>query len=155
MRKRFDPQINLGLVKIEDTKIDLSKKNRDASTKMGIGLLSLFNEPEYRNQVLDILEDKLMGGKKKTGRPGMELWQIFVLAQYRLGLNLSYDELTYRVNNDYTMRCLLGIQENEFGIERIEFGYQKVPVSYTHLRAHETVLDLVCRLLLEKKKQKK
>ena len=24
-------------------------------------------------------------------------------------------------------------------------------VSYTHLRAHETVLDLVCRLLLEKK----
>ena len=28
-------------------------------------------------------------------------------------------------------------------------------VSYTHLRAHETVLDLVCRLLLEKKKIKK
>ena len=27
-------------------------------------------------------------------------------------------------------------------------------VSYTHLRAHETVLDLVCRLLLEKKKNK-
>ena len=24
-------------------------------------------------------------------------------------------------------------------------------VSYTHLRAHETVLDIVCRLLLEKK----
>ena len=28
------------------------------------------------------------------------------------------------------------------------------PVSYTHLRAHETVLDLVCRLLLEKKKER-
>ena len=28
------------------------------------------------------------------------------------------------------------------------------PVSYTHLRAHETVLELVCRLLLEKKKAK-
>ena len=28
-------------------------------------------------------------------------------------------------------------------------------VSYTHLRAHETVLDLVCRLLLEKQKKKK
>ena len=27
------------------------------------------------------------------------------------------------------------------------------PVSYTHLRAHETVLDLVCRLLLENKNQ--
>ena len=28
-----------------------------------------------------------------------------------------------------------------------------VAVSYTHLRAHETVLDLVCRLLLEKKQK--
>eukprot|EP00831_Metopus_contortus_P002058 TRINITY_DN10763_c0_g1_i1.p2 TRINITY_DN10763_c0_g1~~TRINITY_DN10763_c0_g1_i1.p2 ORF type:complete len:125 (+),score=26.91 TRINITY_DN10763_c0_g1_i1:164-538(+) len=27
------------------------------------------------------------------------------------------------------------------------------PVSYTHLRAHETSLHLVCRLLLEKKKK--
>ena len=27
------------------------------------------------------------------------------------------------------------------------------PVSYTHLRAHETVLDSVCRLLLETKKE--
>ena len=25
------------------------------------------------------------------------------------------------------------------------------PVSYTHLRAHETVLDIVCRLLLDTK----
>ena len=28
-----------------------------------------------------------------------------------------------------------------------------ITVSYTHLRAHETVLDLVCRLLLENKQQ--
>eukprot|EP00826_Nyctotherus_ovalis_P030102 TRINITY_DN23917_c0_g1_i1.p3 TRINITY_DN23917_c0_g1~~TRINITY_DN23917_c0_g1_i1.p3 ORF type:complete len:165 (-),score=36.34 TRINITY_DN23917_c0_g1_i1:6-500(-) len=30
-----------------------------------------------------------------------------------------------------------------------------LPVSYTHLRAHETGRNLVCRLLLEKKKKKK
>ena len=35
------------------------------------------------------------------------------------------------------------------GVNRGRLG----SVSYTHLRAHETVLDLVCRLLLEKKKQ--
>src|SRR5665811_1085056 len=34
-------------------------------------------------------------------------------------------------------------------------GRRVAAVSYTHLRAHETVLDLVCRLLLEKKKNKK
>ncbi|WDT37994.1 hypothetical protein PVA38_10040 [Streptococcus pneumoniae D39] len=36
-----------------------------------------------------------------------------------------------------------------FPFQKEEYRY---PVSYTHLRAHETVLDLVCRLLLEKKK---
>src|SRR5660397_274424 len=30
-----------------------------------------------------------------------------------------------------------------------------IPVSYTHLRAHKTKANLVCRLLLEKKKKKK
>src|SRR5678815_5870804 len=37
-----------------------------------------------------------------------------------------------------------------FGPSRI-----MVPVSYTHLRAHETPEHLVCRLLLEKKKKRK
>ena len=40
------------------------------------------------------------------------------------------------------------LQDNIFAALNTSF-----PVSYTHLRAHETVLDLVCRLLLEKKKR--
>eukprot|EP00658_Telonema_sp_P-2_P080988 TRINITY_DN8174_c0_g1_i6.p1 TRINITY_DN8174_c0_g1~~TRINITY_DN8174_c0_g1_i6.p1 ORF type:complete len:100 (+),score=26.14 TRINITY_DN8174_c0_g1_i6:97-396(+) len=36
----------------------------------------------------------------------------------------------------------------------LEDAITRVPVSYTHLRAHETPEHLVCRLLLEKKKKK-
>src|SRR5450756_2884152 len=36
----------------------------------------------------------------------------------------------------------------------LSFPEDHVSVSYTHLRAHETRHDLVCRLLLEKKKKK-
>src|SRR5665647_3624198 len=36
---------------------------------------------------------------------------------------------------------------------RPDDGNRDVPVSYTHLRAHETDSYLVCRLLLEKKKK--
>ena len=36
----------------------------------------------------------------------------------------------------------------------LQIGAQIIVCLYTHLRAHETVLDLVCRLLLEKKKKK-
>ncbi|CZR83168.1 hypothetical protein CDFC105_43915 [Clostridioides difficile] len=37
-----------------------------------------------------------------------------------------------------------------FNIAGLQSSYV-VPVSYTHLRAHETVRNIVCRLLLEKK----
>src|SRR5665648_1002296 len=40
----------------------------------------------------------------------------------------------------------------EPGAEFVRFSSGRTPVSYTHLRAHETRHDLVCRLLLEKKK---
>ena len=39
------------------------------------------------------------------------------------------------------------------GHPQLGMTFECAPVSYTHLRAHETVLDLVCRLLLEKKKK--
>ena len=37
--------------------------------------------------------------------------------------------------------------------KEIEDRFYRTPVSYTHLRAHETDSYLVCRLLLEKKKK--
>ena len=54
-------------------------------------------------------------------------------------------------------RCVLAQRALEAGGGRVSATAalaedSRIPVSYTHLRAHETVLDLVCRLLLEKKK---
>eukprot|EP00657_Telonema_sp_P-1_P001579 TRINITY_DN14183_c0_g1_i3.p1 TRINITY_DN14183_c0_g1~~TRINITY_DN14183_c0_g1_i3.p1 ORF type:complete len:123 (+),score=72.89 TRINITY_DN14183_c0_g1_i3:103-471(+) len=55
--------------------------------------------------------------------------------------------------------CDVKVVLSAFGVAIVDVpSYCQVglkPVSYTHLRAHETVLDLVCRLLLEKKKKKK
>src|SRR5664280_3560790 len=43
-------------------------------------------------------------------------------------------------------------QAMAFALHQLLNVIEDEAVSYTHLRAHETVLDLVCRLLLEKKK---
>ena len=46
------------------------------------------------------------------------------------------------------------MERQDLGLMRqmnMNMGVALIPVSYTHLRAHETVLDIVCRLLLEKK----
>ena len=68
------------------------------------------------------------------------------------------------VSGDQGVGSAGGCQVKERHVERISTerygrwwlrnanGLGAGPVSYTHLRAHETVLDLVCRLLLEKKK---
>src|SRR5678815_4473154 len=63
----------------------------------------------------------------------------------------------------YCKRCLQGYRELGSLHKHVEYcsqhDAQKIelpePVSYTHLRAHETPEHLVCRLLLEKKKKKK
>jgi len=52
------------------------------------------------------------------------------------------------------IRFIVGIDnfyENESDYVRKVDGQWYLPVSYTHLRAHETVLDLVCRLPFENK----
>ena len=53
------------------------------------------------------------------------------------------------LGQDLVAQTGLGIDQEHIRV----VGRTVLPVSYTHLRAHETVLDLVCRLLLEKKKQ--
>ena len=49
------------------------------------------------------------------------------------------------------VKRLIQLPKNEVSlIMKIAFWFTGVPVSYTHLRAHETSCHLVCRLLLEK-----
>src|SRR5450756_1840912 len=45
------------------------------------------------------------------------------------------------------------VDNSPAGLKFLLDQLQHTPVSYTHLRAHETRHDLVCRLLLEKKKK--
>ena len=77
---------------------------------------------------------------------------------------LLQDELDRRQSRLLERRYQLSGLEERASLAEFDWGYNpKIPkrtcfelhtlksVSYTHLRAHETVLDLVCRLLLEKK----
>ena len=52
-------------------------------------------------------------------------------------------------------RRLFFIEIQLLDFEDVLFAMDFLPVSYTHLRAHETGRNLVCRLLLEKKKKHK
>ena len=63
-------------------------------------------------------------------------------------LDVAHDAVRLAVTRGWRVLAYLADMQT-----LLYYGYSPFdpPVSYTHLRAHETVLDLVCRLLLEKK----
>ena len=123
MRNRFEQQTSLDIKPIGETPILL--KSRHAIPALVKALLEIYNTEKHFKQILDILEDKILSGKKKTGRKGLNLWQIFVLAQFRLALNLSYDQLHYMAFSDSTLRQLIGI-ERESGFKSEDICYQRI-----------------------------
>src|SRR5674536_225378 len=69
----------------------------------------------------------------------------------KVGVIDGEQQFTYRAYAERTHRLANAL--NGLGIgagDRVSFITYNTPVSYTHLRAHETPEHLVCRLLLEK-----
>src|SRR5450756_2970061 len=67
--------------------------------------------------------------------------------------DLAYGRQRYAQGIDVLNALIQLLKDRKVALWSIYIG--AYPVSYTHLRAHETRHDLVCRLLLEKKKKKK
>jgi hypothetical protein len=73
--RELESQTEIGRLLIEDTP---TPKSRDGMAALVIGLRELHKNTVYRNRILDILEAKLITGKPRTGRPGMNLWTICI-----------------------------------------------------------------------------
>ena len=139
MRKRFEQQMTLGRLPISETKVPI-KKRSGALPGLCAAMKEIFITPKWNEKVFEILESKITQGKKRTGRPGMDMWQIFVLSQVRLCQNISYEELHHIANNDHLIRQIMGV-ESGFGYERYEFGYQNI-IDNVSLLDDKTVREL-------------
>ena len=107
MRKRFEVQLVLGRTPIE--KVILPLKSRDELPPMLAGLQWIYLTPEVNEPIFELLEAKVTGGKKATGRPGLDLWHILVLGVVRLGLDCDYDRLEDLANHHSLLRQILGL----------------------------------------------
>ena len=131
--------MTIGSIPIGETKIT-TKKRSGALPSLCAALKEIFITPKWNEKVFEILEAKITQGKRRTGRTGMDLWQIFVLSQVRLCQNISYDELHHIANNDHLIRQIMGI-ERGFGYERHELEYQNI-IDNVSLLDDETVREL-------------
>ena len=105
MRLKFPEQLSIGQIKIDD--LDLEISSRDDIPALLSGLRDIFLNIELRNKILDII-DKHIGVDKNNGRPGMSLWEIFVLGTLRLGLNADYDRIHIRAKKYVDVVSMLG-----------------------------------------------
>jgi IS5 family transposase len=139
MRRRFEQQMTLGIIPIEEMFIT-TRKRSGALPGLCAALKEIFITPKWNEKVFEILESKITEGKKCTGRLGMDLWQIFVLSQVRLCQNISYEDLHHIANNDHLIRQILGIEKG-FGYDRHEIKYQNI-IDNVSLLDDETVREL-------------
>ena len=146
MRQRFEQQMNLRTVAIADIKFPL--KSRNELPPVLKALQYIFITSELNEKVFSLLEQKICKDKKQTGRKGMDLWHILVLAVVRHTFSTNWERLEYLANYDLMLRQTLGVHATAFiENDKIEFGYQTILDNVSLL--DEMVLSQINELIVE------
>ncbi len=125
MRQRFEQQMNFRTVAISDVRFSL--KSRDELPPVLMALQYIFITPDLNEKVFALLEKKICSGKKKTGRKGMDLWHLLVLAVVRHACGTNWDTLDTWANHHELIRRVMGVHATAFiEDEKIEFSYQTI-----------------------------
>ncbi|MDE2723344.1 MAG: ISNCY family transposase [Gemmatimonadota bacterium] len=120
MRKVESTQCELGGTFIRD--IVINPKSRDDIPALLLGLQHLYLDVEKREKIFQLLDAQVNPkARKDTGRPGMELWRILVLAALKQGLQCDYDRIVELANEHATLRQMLG-----HGLMAYTYEYQTV-----------------------------
>jgi len=122
MRHPFQAQPDLQITPIE--KIRLPLRSRDELPPLLAGLQWVWLHPTLKAEIFALLEARILAGKKATGRPGMDLWQILVLGVVRLGLAADWDRMEHIANYDPLVRQMLGLPATPWDDESRRFGHQ-------------------------------
>ncbi len=106
MRNIVKTQTEMFCNSIEEIEIDLN--SRDEMPAILRGLQELYCDAPTFSIIMNYLKHLIPSEISiDHGRPGMELWHIFVLATVRLSHNCDFDKLTDLANNHKTLRLFL------------------------------------------------
>ncbi len=107
MRVVRKSQFELGQVPIDQIKFN--SKSRDDVPAVLRGLQHLYCDPLTRKKIFEILKKRLRPDVSlERGRPGMDLWQVFVLAVIQKALNCDFDRLLDYADHHEKLRQMLG-----------------------------------------------
>lgn len=106
------------------TQVVLNPNCRDRMIPILRALQQIYSQPQLRRQALDLVARDVVGdADPDSGRPGLTLWQILVLASVRLGCNFTYDHLQDLAENHANLRQIMQVmqdwEEESFDFRRI------------------------------------
>ena len=108
MRDAFDRQLDLDQVPIGRVGLDVD--SRHELVPILAGLQHIYRRPSLRDEILALVERDVLGEHSgRRGAPGMDYWEILVLAAVHLGCNLNYDALHDLANNHRALRQVMGL----------------------------------------------
>jgi transposase, IS5 family len=106
MREKFELRTSLFGQNIEDIKIN--PHSRHEISKLLLGFQEIYKDKQALDNILNILSEIWPKDvSQNTGRPGLNLWQIFVLGMVRLTTNSNYDALSDLADNHHNIRLFL------------------------------------------------
>ena len=123
MRKTFEQQLQLGDLLIED--VIIPKKTRSHLAALAKALKYIYVHHQWNSRIFELISGKLSESQLNKGRAGMDLWEIFVLAQVRLCMNISYDELHFMANDSELVRGIMGVLRTDFKTGK-QYSYQGI-----------------------------
>lgn len=130
MRLRFNPQPRLDCPPIDEVKLNMNC--RDEIIPILRALQHIYGDSKVRRDLLDLVgEDVNRATSNEHGRPGMDYWQITVLAAVRLGCNVDYDKLQDLAEQHRNLRLLMGIGDWQ---EEVDFDWRRIRDNLCHLR---------------------
>lgn len=113
---RVVKQLQGRLGQVEIANIQFDARSRDDIPAVLKGLQYIYVTEPVRVKVFALLEKALTTkASRNTGRPGMELWQIFVLATLKLATQCDFDRLQELANSHLQLRQMLGLPGWEGG----------------------------------------
>lgn len=124
MRQRFEQQLSLGILPVNE--IEIPVRSRDEMPPLVRALQYIFTTEALNEKIFKLLEAKICKGKKHTGRKGMDLWHILVLAVVRQATGANWDRLHMMSNYDTLVRMIMGVHGIQYGVGETAFEYQNI-----------------------------
>lgn len=129
MRKSFEIQGRFDCPSVLE--VELNHNCRDEIIPILESLKHIYSNAELRDKILNLIARDVNGKtSSRHGRPGMQYWEILVLASVRQGCDLDYDKLQDLAEQHNALRHIMGVgdwsKENQFDWRKINENILKV-----------------------------